>query len=81
MAKILNYWNNLLRVVLSLLSPEHIKIKIKKKKCYSSSRAAEIIINQVNTFNLLYFKEVRLDDWDVCEFKSQILKSRSILDI
>lgn len=32
MAKILNYWNNLLRVILSLLSPEHIKIKIKKKK-------------------------------------------------
>lgn len=81
MAKILIYWNNLLRVVLSLLSPEHIKIKIKKKLCYSSSRATESIINKENTFNLSYFKEIRLDDWDVCEFKSQVLKSRSILDI
>lgn len=50
--KILNCWNNLLRVVSSPLSPDHMKTRIKKTpKSSSSSTATESIINKGNTFS------------------------------
>lgn len=38
MVKILNYWNNLLGFVPSPLSPEHIKIKIKKNGLFQAQQ-------------------------------------------
>lgn len=84
MVKILNYWNNLPRIVLSSQSPKHIKIKIFLLFFFKLYLSAEMenIINKGNTFSLIYFKEVRLDTgMFLCEFKLQVLKSRSVLDL
>lgn len=69
--------------MLSSQSPKHIKIKIFLFffLLYLSAEM-ENIINKGNTFSLIYFKEVRLDTgMFLCEFKLQVLKSRSVLDL
>lgn len=64
--KILNYWNNLPRIILSSQSSEYVKGNIfLKKKTQNSSAAMENVTKEWNISSVTCFKEMGLDNWDV----------------
>lgn len=61
--KILNYWNNLPRIILSSQSSEYVKGNIfLKKKTQNSSAAMENVTKEWNISSVTCFKEMGLDN-------------------